>query len=59
VEVRHGQQLGFALCEPVPGRRALAFGAMTIAAGNGRRPLPALWADPVMGSWRADIDIFP
>ena len=46
VEVGHGQQLGFALCEPVPGRRALALGAMPIAAGNGRRPLPALWANP-------------
>ena len=52
MEVGHRQQLGLALGEPVPGRRALALRAVPVAAGNGRRPLPALWADPVMGSWR-------
>jgi hypothetical protein len=31
---------------------------MPVAATNGRRPLAALWADPVMGSWRAGIGIF-
>src|SRR5260370_7850878 len=25
---------------------------MPITTANGRRPLAALWADPVMGSWR-------
>src|SRR5437867_12187410 len=32
---------------------------MPIAAGNGRRPLPALWADPVMGSRRRALALFP
>jgi hypothetical protein len=27
---------------------------MPVAAANGRRPLAALWANPVMGSWRLD-----
>jgi len=52
VEVRHRQQLGLARGEPFPCRRSLAFGAMPVATGNGRRPLPVLWANPVMGSWR-------
>jgi hypothetical protein len=47
--------LGF---QPLSRRRALALRAMTVPASNGRRPLPALWADPVMGSWRAGIGIF-
>jgi hypothetical protein len=33
VEVGQGQQLGLAICEPVPRRRALAFGAVPVAAG--------------------------
>lgn len=44
--------VGRAVGQPFLRRRALALGAMAVAAGNGRRPLPALWADPVMGSWR-------
>jgi hypothetical protein len=52
------QQIGLALGEPLTRRCALTLRAMPIAAGNGRRPLPALWADPVMGSWRAGIGIF-
>ena len=52
VVVGNRQQLRLAFGEPLPSRRALAFRAMPIAAGNGRRPLPALWANPVMGSWR-------
>ncbi len=42
VEVGHGQQLGFALGEPVPGRRTLALGAMAVAAG--------VVGDPRMGT---------
>ncbi|ANY84413.1 hypothetical protein BB934_40110 (plasmid) [Microvirga ossetica] len=33
MEVGHGQQLGFALSKPVPGRRPLAFRAVPVAAG--------------------------
>jgi hypothetical protein len=32
MEVGHGQQLGFAVSKPVPGRRPLAFGAVPVAA---------------------------
>ena len=52
------QQLGFARREPLGGGSPLAFGTMPVAAGNGRRPLAALWANPVMGSWRAGVGIF-
>jgi len=52
VEVRHRQQLFLALGQPLARRRSLTLWAMPVAAGNGRRPLPALWANPVMGSWR-------
>ena len=52
------QELGFAVGEPLARRRALTLRAVAVAARNGRRPLPALWADPVMGSWRAGIGIF-
>ena len=52
VEVGDRQQFGLALGQPLRAARALALRAMPVAAGNGRRPLPALWADPVMGSWR-------
>jgi hypothetical protein len=52
VEVADRQQIGLAGGKPVLRRRALALGAMAVATSNGRRPLPALWAKPVMGSWR-------
>ena len=52
VVVGNRQQLRLAVFEPLPRRGRLALRAMAIAAGNGRRPLPALWALPVMGSWR-------
>jgi hypothetical protein len=53
VIVGNRQKLGLALGEPLARRRALALGTMPIAAGNGRRPLPALWAKFVMGSQRS------
>ena len=58
VEIGNRQQLGLPIGQPLRPRRALTLRAMPIAAGNGRRPLRALWADPVMGSWRAGIGIF-
>ena len=51
VEVADRQQIGLPIGEPVPRRRALALGTMAVAAGNGRCPLPALWANFVMVSW--------
>ena len=56
--VRHRQQIGFACGKPVFCRRSLALRAMPVAASNGHRPLAALWADPVMGSWRDGAQIF-
>src|ERR1700739_3944489 len=53
MEVADRQQIGPAGGEPVLRRRALALGAMAVAAGNGRCPLHVLWANSVMGSWRA------
>jgi hypothetical protein len=29
-----------------------------VATANGQHPLAALWADPVMGSWRDGAQIF-
>ena len=58
MEVADRQQVGFTLGQPGARSGALAFGAMAIAAGNGRRPLAALWVDPVMGSWLTSISIF-
>ena len=52
MEVLDRQQVGSAGGEPLAGCRTLALRAMTIATGNGGRPLPVLWANPVMGSWR-------
>jgi hypothetical protein len=52
VEIRYRQELSFARRKPSRCRLSLAFTAVPIAAGNGQRPLPVLWADPVMGSWR-------
>jgi hypothetical protein len=50
--VRHRQQIGLARRQPVPCRGTLALRAVPVAAGNGRCPLAALWANSVMGSWR-------
>jgi hypothetical protein len=44
--------------EFVEWRRPLTLGTVPIAARNGHRPLPALWADPVMGSWSGGVGIF-
>src|SRR5271154_5923160 len=44
------QQFGFPLGQPDSGRRALTLRAMAVATGNGRRPLPVLWAKSAMGS---------
>ena len=52
VIVGYRQQFGLTCLEPLGTRRDLALRAMPVAAGNGRRPLAALWANPVMGSWR-------
>ena len=53
VEIRHRQQFGLSMREPFGARQPLALWTMTVAAGNGCRPLPALWAKPVMGSWQS------
>ena len=52
MEVADRQQVGLALGQPGARGGALALGAVPVAAANGPRPLAALWADPVMGSWR-------
>src|SRR5438067_13538346 len=41
MEIGHRQQLSSAVGEPLLGSGGLALWAMPIAAGNGRRPLPA------------------
>ena len=55
VVIGNRQKLGLAVFEPLPRRGGLALRAMPVAAGNGRRPLPALWAKFVMGSQQASI----
>ena len=52
VEARHRQQFGFARLKPRLRGWPLALRAVPVAAANGRRPLPVLWANSVMGSWR-------
>jgi len=52
VEVGDRQQLGLARIEPVGTRQGLALRAVPVTAGNGKFPLPALWANSVMGSHR-------
>ena len=52
MEVADRQQVGFTLGQPGARSGALALGAVPVAATNGRRALAALWAKPVMGSWR-------
>ena len=58
VEVGNRQELGTPVGEPLDARQPLAFWAVPVATGNGRRPLAALWANSVMGSWRGDVGIF-
>src|SRR6266851_2596009 len=52
VEVGNREQFGLARRHPLARSRALALRAVPVAAANGRRPLAALWANSVMGSWR-------
>src|SRR3979490_1127972 len=58
MKVRYRQQIGLARGEPFLGGRALTLRTMAITTGNGCRPLVALWADPVMGSWRRADRVF-
>ena len=58
VEVRHRQEFGLAIGQPLACSSALTLGAVSVAAANGRRPLPVVWANPVMGSWRGGARIF-
>src|SRR5260370_30407373 len=51
VEVGNREQFGLARRHPLARSRALALRAVPVAAANGRRPLAALWANSVMGSW--------
>src|SRR5208337_4460250 len=53
MEVADRQQVGLTLSEPCASRSALALRTMPVATANGRCPLHALWANFVMGSWRA------
>ena len=61
MEIGYRQQFGLALRQPFGTGIALALGAVPVAAGNGRCPLPVLWANSVMESrprgegsiWRA------
>jgi hypothetical protein len=41
VEIGNRQQVGFAFLQPFSSRGGLTLRAVPIAAGNGRRPLPA------------------
>ena len=52
VEVRGRQQFGLPRIEPVGARKGLALRTMPITAANGNFPLPASWANSVMGSQR-------
>ncbi len=53
VVVGNRQQLGLAFAQPPSRRRALTLRTVAVAARNGRRPLPALWAKFVMVSQRS------
>jgi hypothetical protein len=55
VEVRRLQKLGLSRRQPFGAGKRLAFWAMPIATGNGRRPLPVLWAKSVMGTRRSTV----
>ena len=50
VKIGHGQELGFARRQPSRRRCPLALWAVPVPTGNGRYPLPVLWANSVMGS---------
>ncbi len=52
VEIGNRQQVGFSRGEPRGPGWPLTLRTVPVATGNGRRPLPVLWAKPVMGSWR-------
>jgi hypothetical protein len=52
MEILGVEKLGSTIIQPLGASQRMAFWAVAISAGNGRRPLAALWADPVMGSWR-------
>ena len=43
VVIGNRQEFGLAVFQPFPRRGRLALRAVAIAAGNGKRPLPALW----------------
>ncbi len=53
VEVADRQQVGLARGQPLSRRRTLTLRTVAVAAGNGKFPLAALWANSVMGSWQA------
>src|SRR5208283_616496 len=55
VKVGDRQELRFAIGQPSARRRSLALRTMPVTVGNGRRPLPALWAKFVMVSQWASI----
>src|SRR5271155_5840196 len=51
MEVPNRKQVGLARGETLRSCGTLALWAMPVAATNGQRPLPALWAKFVMVSW--------
>jgi hypothetical protein len=53
VIIGHGQQFALAVGEPLLGSSGLTLRTVPVAAGNGRCPLPALWANFVMVSRQA------
>src|SRR5271166_1324912 len=52
MEILGLEKLGSTIIQPLDASQRLAFWAVAISAANGRRPLAALWANSVMGSWR-------
>ena len=55
VEVGRVEQFRSTVLEPLGSCEALALWTIAVATCNGHRPLPALWANSVMGSWRAAL----
>src|SRR6202790_3585798 len=45
------EMLGSTIIQPLGASQRLTFWAVAISAGNGNCPLPALWANSVMGRW--------